>query len=36
MHVSQAIDFARVISGTPSAPKTGQAVYGNLLKLIDF
>jgi hypothetical protein len=35
MRLSQAIDFAMVIPATPSAPKAGQIVYGNLLKLIE-
>ena len=32
MHLPQVIDYAMLMSATPSAPKTGQTVYGNLLK----
>jgi len=32
---SQANDSAMLILGTPSSPNTGQAVYGNLLKLLE-
>ena len=36
MVTRQAIDFIEVLEVAPSAPKTGHAVYGNLLKLSDF